>query len=699
MRAGSREPASPWGRSLAETSAIPVVVLSRQQDPVEVINSTLRNAGQAVHCSWVRELTDLADALTASSPPQLLFLCVADDEELSSAMEQRARLASRVPALIVRESIDEADLVRGLELGAQDVVTLSARTRLQAVAARELDAARLDHALHGTLASARQYRDQMKAFMTGSTDAIAHAQEGIVVDVNPAWAELFGRAEASDLLGQPLMDLFDARSHAALKGAVVAAMQGRWTGHPLSAVAALPDGTTLTLELSLERFEFEGEQAVRLRVATQKRGLETLTTQLDEALRLDSRTGLLRRTPFFEAATARAAQPLKAGLRAIAYLAPDNFAELERDCGPVATEDALESLGRLLQEQLQPGDIAGRVAAHGFAILFERGNPRDQEAWLARLLERIAAEPFSPGGAAIKLTCSVGSSPLQSQGEPLAKSLDTAVTVQRAAAAAGGNRSMHREKSAAAKPAMDEADRTWAAQIKSALMANRFRLVQQPIASLLGEDQEMFDLLVRMLDESGQEVLPSEFLAAAERTDLMKNIDRWIVGAAMSFCAAKKPDRVFVRLSRDSMFDQTLGAWLQQQLKASGVEPGRIVIELTEEMVHAQPREARSLQGLLSALGIELAIEHFGDTADTEALLKRVPVNYVKIDGALMQGLANDRTLQEKVKTLVELARAHGTTTIAERVEDANTMAVLWQLGIEFIQGFFVNSPEQVTLG
>lgn len=698
MRAGPWEPATPRGRSLAETSAIPVVVLSRQQDPVEVINSTLRNAGQAVHCSWVRDLTDLADALAAPNAPQLLFLCVTDDGELESAMEQRSRLASRVPALIIRESITEADLVRGLELGAQDVVTLNARTRLQAVAARELDAARLDHALHGTLASARQYRDQMKAFMTGSTDAIAHAQEGIVVDVNPAWAELFGRTEASDLLGQPLMDLFDARSHSALKGAVVAAVQGRWAGHSLSAVAALPDGSRLPLELSLERFEFEGEQAVRLRVATQKHDLETLTTQLEQALRLDSRTGLLRRIPFIESATARAAQPLKAGLRAIAYLAPDNVVELERDCGPVATEDALEALGRLVYEQLQPGDIAGRVAPHGFAILFERGNARDQEAWIARLLERIAAETFASGEAAIKLTCSVGSSPLQSQGDTVAKPLDTAVAAQRAAAAAGGNRSAHRETTGS-RPAIDDADRAWAAQIKAALMANRFRLVQQPIASLLGADQEMFDLLVRMLDETGQEVLPSEFLAAAARTDLMKNIDRWIVGAAMSFCAAKQPHRVFVRLSRESMHDQTLGAWLQQQLKASGVEPGRIVIELTEELIQAQPREARSLQGLLSALGIEFAIEHFGATGETEALLKRIPVNYVKIDGALMQGLANDRSQQDKVKTLVEMARACGATTIAERVEDANTMAVLWQLGIEFIQGFFVNSPEQVTLG
>jgi PleD family two-component response regulator len=377
------------GTILGENSAIPVVVLSRQQDPVEIINSTLRNAGHVVHCTWVREVADLADALAPPSAPQLLFFCVGDAGELASAMQQRQRLAARVPALVVREALTEDDLLRGLELGAADVVTLAARGRLQSVAARELAAARLDQALNGTLASARQYRDQMRAFMTGSTDAIAHVQEGIVVDVNPAWSELFGHPEPGDLLGQPLMDLFDGRSHAALKGALVAATQGRWAGHALSTLAALPDGATLALELTFERFEFEGEPAVRLRVATQNRDNVSLAQQLEEAMRLDSRTGLLRRAAFIESAKARAAQPLKGGLRAIVYMAPDSFVDVERDFGPILAEEALDVLARRLHEQLQPGDLASRVAPTGFAMLIERGNSRDQEAWLNRLRERI----------------------------------------------------------------------------------------------------------------------------------------------------------------------------------------------------------------------------------------------------------------------------------------------------------------------
>jgi len=681
---------------LVETGAIPVVVLSRQQDPVEIINSTLRNAGHPVHCTWVRDVAALGDALTQTAP-QLVFLCVSDAEETTAAMDARQRYATMVPVILVREAVTEADLTRSVELGAQDVVSLASRPRLQSVASRELHAARLDHALAGTLASARQYRDQMKAFMTGSTDAIAHVQEGIVVDVNPAWVELFGHDEASAMLGQPLMDFFQQRSHAALKGALVAAAQGRWSDHSLAAVALMPGGTELPVQIEFERFEFEGEPAVRLRVPTQQRDVETLTHQLEEALRFDTATGLLKRSVFFEQAAAQAAQTLKAGLRAVVYLEPDKLSALEGELGTLAIEELIEGVGQQLRSLLQPGDTAGRITPRGFAIVVERGNGRDLDAWIARVLQRMSEGVFHAGDQSVPITCSAGATLLNAHGELLDAPLQASIKSSRAAAAAGGNRLL-RPELPGEKHELDEADRNWATRIKSALMANRFRLVQQPIASLVGEGDAMVDLVVRMLDDKGEEVLPSEFLAAAQRTDLMKNIDRWVVGAAMSFCAARKPHRVFVRISRDSLRDQTLGTWLQQQVRASGVDPRRVVFELPEDLATTNLKEAKELQALVRPLGFELAIENFGAGRDPAQLLSHVPAKYVKIDGALMQGLANDRSLQEQVKGLVEHARTAGATTIAERVEDANTMAVLWQLGVEFVQGYFVTAPEEVVM-
>ena len=119
---------------------------------------------------------------------------------------------------------------------------------------------------------------------------------------------------------------------------------------------------------------------------------------------------------------------------------------------------------------------------------------------------------------------------------------------------------------------------------------------------------------------------------------------------------------------------------------------------MPEELATTHLKETKELQALVRPLGFELALEHFGAGRDPAQLLSHVAVNYVKIDGALMQGLASDRSLQEQVKGLVQEAKKHGVTTIAERVEDANTMAVLWQLGVEFVQGYFVSSPEEVVM-
>ena len=676
-----------------------MIIVTHSQDHVEAVNSTLRNAGHPVHCAWIPDIRDLGDALTQINPEMLLVFSEKFDASLEAVMQIRHQFGPEVPALIVRDTVTEEVMAGAMRLGAQDVVSLGNRGRLQAVVTRELRAFRLERALNSTLSSAREYKQQLQAFMTGSADAIAHVAEGIIVDANPAWSELFGYADGEGLTGQPLMDLFEADTHAAVKGALVACMQGKWSGHQLRVNALLSDGSAVPLELQLGRSEFDGDACVRICIATRRdSGGAQIEKQLKDAVRRDPSTGLLHRRFFVEALTARLGAAVKGGVRELAYVKPDKFASIQSEIGLLASEDFLVAFAELLRDQLTPNDLAGRFGGNTFVVLLERGTPRDVEAWADHVVQRVGRHVFQIAQKSFSATCTVGLAVIPPGTADVSVPLADASAANRRGREEGGNRVTRVDRTESDTRVL-AADKIWVRQIKAALMENRFRLVQQPIASLQGEDKGMFDVLVRMLDEQGAEVLPTEFMAAAERNDLMKNIDRWVIGASMSFGAARKPSCIFVRLSRDSVIDKSLFSWLQTQLKAIRIEPQRICFQVTEEVATQYLNQTKELVKALRALHFRFALEHFGAGRDPHGLLASVSADFIKIDGSLMQGLSTNNQLQQSVKGLVESAKKKKVETIAERVEDANTMAVLWQLGIEFIQGYFVNAPEEVVIG
>lgn len=675
-----------------------MIVVTRHQDHVEMLNKALRNAGHPVHLSWLPDASDLGDALTQIAPEMLIIFGDEGIIDLPAAMHFRGRLAPDVPVLIVRESIDERAIAAALGLGAQDAVSLRDLDRVARVVARELTAHRLERALSGTVSSMREYKRQLHEFMQGSTDAIAQVQEGIIVEANPAWLELFGHESPETIVGTPLMDSFDAESHAALKGALVACLRGKWSDHALRVSAALPDDTTIPIELHLAAGDHEGEPCVRVSVASDGRDRHEMEKKLAEAVQRDPSTGFLHRRYFLEELRKALAAPLRGGVRYFAYIEPDKYDSILEEVGVLTGEDFLVEFAQKLREHLQPSDIAGRFAGNGFMVLVHRGNDRDVVAWAEHVVHKAGGHVFQVGDNSLSTTCTVGLGQIPASLPDPSGPASDAFNANRRGRALGGNR-VHTLEHTDTMLKLKALEKLWAKRIKSALMENRFRLVQQPIASLLGDERVMFDVLVRMLDEQGDEVLPSEFMPAAESNDLMKNIDRWVIGASMSFCASRRPGSLFVRLSKTSLSDPSLVAWLSNQLRTTRIDPAHIVFQVSEEAAGQRLREAASLHGKLKELGFQFAVEGFGSGRDTEALLAHLRPEFVKIHGSLIQGLATDQEKQARAKELVDMARAVQATTIAERVEDANTMAVLWQLGVEFIQGYFVNAPEDVVLG
>jgi multidomain signaling protein FimX len=682
---------------VTEQGAVPMIVMTRSQDHVEAINSTLRKAGHPVHCTWLPDARDLGDALTQLNPEMLIAFIDELGVDLGSIMKVKQTSAPGMPVLIVRETVDETIIADAMRLGCQDVVTLANRNRLQAVATRELRAHRLERALSSTVSSAREYREQLQHFLQGSADAITHVQEGIVVDANRAWLELFGYSENDALSGTPLMDLFEQETHPALKGALVACLQGKWSGHGLKVQALLSDGSSLALELILTKADYDGEPAVRIAIAARNRADHDIELQLADAVKNDASTGFLQQRYLVAAIRERCAQPAKGGVRQFAFIKPDKFVDIQQAIGVLASEDFLAQLAEELRAQLTPTDLCGRFGGNGFLVLLERGTVKDVETWAEHVVKRIGTHVYSVDEKTLTATVTVGLGLLPPANTDVGSAITDALSAARRGRELGGNQMYVVDKSDT-DTRVQAYDKIWVKHIKSALMENRFRLVQQPIASLLGEDKGMFDVLVRMLDEQGGEVLPAEFIAAAERNDLMKNIDRWVIGASMSFAANRKATAIFVRISKDTVLDKSVLPWLETQLKSLKIEPKRLCVQVTEELATQYVRQTKELAEQLRKMGFRFALEHFGTGRDPLQLLADINMDFIKIDGSLMQGLSTNQIQQQRVKGLVEAAKRRKIETVAERVEDANTMAVLWQLGIEFIQGYFVNAPEDVTM-
>ena len=501
-----------------------------------------------------------------------------------------------VPLVVVREQVDERVIADDMAQGARDTVSLQQPERLQAVIARELRAFRLERALNSTLRASQDYRSQLEVVLQRSNDAIAQVQEGILVDANAAWLELFGFAKPAGLVGQPVMDLFEESTHAALKAALTACLQGRWSNHPLKADAMLARrlGGAARAGAGARRIRGRAERAADRAGAEARRAHSSPGTRGGGAQRSGHRPA--HAPPLLTALQERLRTPVAGGVRYLACVRPDKFADIERDLGVLVQRAVRHRLHPVVRALLGPQRHRRPLRRH-HAAAAAGARQRPRRRGLVRNADRPrvqapVSDPIRRRRPACHLQRRHGIVPQQNP-DLNACVMDALDALRRGRARGSGGQLVTVDR-ADNDTRVKAYDQIWVKHIKAALMENRFRLVQQPIAALAGGSQKMFDVAIRMLDTQGKEVLPSEFLPAASRNDLLKNIDRWVIGASLSFVSKRKPDLLFVRLSRDSALDPSLLQWLELQLRATVAEAQRLCLQITEEVAsnHAAADQA-----------------------------------------------------------------------------------------------------------
>jgi len=268
------------------------------------------------------------------------------------------------------------------------------------------------------------------------------------------------------------------------------------------------------------------------------------------------------------------------------------------------------------------------------------------------------------------------------------------------AAQGKGGRKVESYDPAAEDKADAQAERDRLAEIHHALKHNGFVLFFQPIISLQGAEGEYYEILLRMQDKNGKEILPGGFFPVAEKNNLLPSIDRWVIANAIKQLSEREKaghkSTFFIKISPASLEDATLLPWIAQHLKTHRLRGDALVFEMPESKVVTHMKPVRAFQKGLEQLHCQFALEQFGSGLNSFQLLKHVEAKYLKVDRTYMAELPKNKESQAKVKEICDQARALEKVTIAEFVEDAASMSILFSCGVNFVQGNFLQEPEKV---
>ncbi|HEX4716897.1 MAG TPA: EAL domain-containing protein [Thermoleophilaceae bacterium] len=234
--------------------------------------------------------------------------------------------------------------------------------------------------------------------------------------------------------------------------------------------------------------------------------------------------------------------------------------------------------------------------------------------------------------------------------------------------------------------------------IRAALDNDNFVLFCQPVFSLQSERITQYELLLRLRDADGRLVRPFGFLEPADRFGLMAEIDRWVVSHALDLLARDLTGdlRLEVNIAGQSLADYELTALIEQQIAMTDLDPGRLILEVSENVAAANLEDCERLAKRLRGLGCGFALDDFGSTFASFRHLRDLPINYLKIDGDLVVTVTESRTGQLTIKSLVELAKGLGAETIAEYVSDDQTLEFLREQGVGYAQGYRIGRPRPI---
>ena len=580
------------------------------------------------------------------------------------------------------------------------IFDISEQKRAELALADSLEKLRASEQRQRELATiAQREQGRMTALLSGmSIGILFEDRDGRVEYVNPAFRHMWGIGEDVELVGQPTQAVLTHSTHRF-------ARPDHASKHILHVLDTheiserfevdLYDGRILT-QLSYPVSDSDGRAIGRLWIYEDITHERQTAQQLIYLAEHDALTGLYNRHRFQDHLERTISASARSGGRfALLYFDLDEFKSINDSFGHRAGDTVLVRTAGEVASLVRGGEMFARLGGDEFAILVgvQRG---DEPAQLAeRVVHAISSIPFRFRGSNFRLTASVGIAHFPEHGDNAEDLVAHADTAMYQAKDSGKNSWAVYDASRNVAEAMLER-MTWSTRIAQALAHDGLELHFQGIYHTRDGSLSHLEALVRMRDPREPErlVMPSQFIPVAEKNKQILEIDRWVIRESI-VTLARHPElaALAVNVSGRSFDEPALPHYIQEQLKVHGVAPKRLIIELTETAAVSEMQDAQRFIEALQQTGCLICLDDFGSGFSTFAYLKYLGVQILKIDGMFIRDLPNNRDNQAFVKAMIDVARGLGKVTVAEFVEDAATLAMLADFGVDMAQGYYLDRP------
>ena len=642
---------------------------------------------------------------------------------------------AELPVIMLAASNDKADISRTIDLGANDYVTkpgdlpiLLARIKTQLSLKRAAEQLRehtlgitgfnqsakaiaktLDHyasakvheELLGDLSETDEFRYHVIYDNTPMTCFTLNF-DGDVLFANKFGLKFFGYNRAA-VVSRSIIEMYapDDRNLAAENLNSVVIQPGRL--HRWEIRRRKSNGETVWVR-ETARAVGTGRDGMILMTCEDIDDTYRLTQRLTHQAAHDELTGLPNRksleerlTQVIESAHAEASE------HTLALIDLDQFKIVNDTCGHVAGDELLKQISKLLKSVVRKRDTLARMGGDEFGLLIEDCTMNGAHSAVEAIRQAIDSFTFMWQGKQHQISASVGLVAINNNSDGVASAMSMADTACFAAKDTGRNR-IHAYEDHDITIQTRHGEMRWATRINDALMEDRFELNFQRINPIgdIHETGDHYELLIRMRDEAGKLVLPGEFLPAAERYNLSDKVDRWVIGNALGWLRehpslVKSLHLCGINLSGQSLGNEEILRFILAQIDEGSIPPEKLCFEVTETAAISDLVQATRFISILKDRGCMFALDDFGSGFSSFAYLKKLPVDYLKIDGSFVKDIVNDSIDLAMVRSINEIGHVMGKKTIAEFVEDKNVLEILGEVGVDYAQGYEIGRPTPIA--